>query len=118
MYRRNGITEPGKEIDLIELYNPTAWSELQWLPELHICELSEGWKLLEKGVFDIEGELPVNPSGGVLATNPIEAAGTLRVAEAALQIRGDAGEHQVTKEVKRAASYCLWRRWLECSNSA
>ena len=102
IYKRNGIVDPRREIDLIELYNPTAWSELQWLPELHICELEESWKLLEQGVFDIEGDLPVNPSGGVLATNPIGASGTLRVAEAALQIRGDAGEHQVTREVKRA----------------
>lgn len=102
LYKRNGITNPRKEIDLIEMYDPTSWSELQWLPELKVCDLPESWRLIEKGVTEIEGELPVNPSGGVVATNPIGASGTLRIAEAALQVRGDAGEHQVTKEVKRA----------------
>nr|HID59433.1 thiolase family protein [Desulfobacterales bacterium] len=102
LYRRNGITNPRKEIHLIEMYGPTSWSELQWLPELHICDLKDSWKLIEKGVTEIDGELPVNPSGGVVATNPIGASGTLRVAEAALQIRGDAGGHQVTREVDRA----------------
>jgi acetyl-CoA C-acetyltransferase len=102
IYKRNGIVNPRKEIHLIEMYCPTSWSELQWLPELHICELEESWKLIEKGVTEIEGELPVNPSGGVVATNPIGASGTIRVAEAALQVRGNAGGHQVAREVKRA----------------
>jgi acetyl-CoA C-acetyltransferase len=39
--------------------------------------------------------LPVNPSGGVLCTNPIGASGMLRLGEAALQVMGRAGEHQV-----------------------
>ena len=37
----------------------------------------------------------MNPSGGVLSSNPIGASGMLRFAEAALQVRGLAGEHQV-----------------------
>lgn len=37
----------------------------------------------------------MNPSGGVLSTNPIGASGMIRFAEAALQVRGQAGEHQV-----------------------
>jgi acetyl-CoA C-acetyltransferase len=47
------------------------------------------------GVTSFEGELPVNPSGGVLSSNPIGASGMLRFAEAAMQVRGQAGEHQV-----------------------
>jgi acetyl-CoA C-acetyltransferase len=41
------------------------------------------------------GELPVNPSGGVLATNPYVARGLIRVAEATLQLKGEAGRRQV-----------------------
>ena len=41
------------------------------------------------------GRLPVNPSGGVLSSNPIGASGMLRFAEAAMQVMGRAGEHQV-----------------------
>ena len=55
----------------------------------------EGWKLTEDGETEIGGELPVNASGGVLSSNPIGASGMLRFAEAALQVRGQAGEHQV-----------------------
>jgi acetyl-CoA C-acetyltransferase len=46
-------------------------------------------------VTALTGRLPINPSGGVLCTNPIGASGLLRFAEAALQVRGMAGEHQV-----------------------
>jgi acetyl-CoA C-acetyltransferase len=41
------------------------------------------------------GELPVNPSGGVLSTNPVGATALIRVAEASLQIMGEAGDHQI-----------------------
>jgi acetyl-CoA C-acetyltransferase len=48
------------------------------------------------------GSFPVNPSGGVLSSNPIGASGMLRMAEAALQVRGQAGEHQVHMHHGRA----------------
>ena len=51
-----------------------------------------GWV---KGVFNLDGDLPVNPSGGVLSTNCIGATGLLRVGEAALQIFGEAEHRQV-----------------------
>ena len=48
------------------------------------------------GTTSLEGgQLPVNCSGGVLSSNPIGASGMIRFAEAALQVRGMAGEHQV-----------------------
>ena len=49
----------------------------------------------EDGVTQIDGDLPVNCSGGVLSSNPIGASGMIRFAEAALQVRGQAGEHQI-----------------------
>lgn len=60
----------------------------------------EGWKLTEAGVTELDGDLPVNMSGGVLSTNPIGASGMIRFAEAALQVRGQAGEHQVERARK------------------
>ena len=47
------------------------------------------------GSTSITGDMPINPSGGVLSSNPIGASGMRRFAEAALQVRGMAGEHQV-----------------------
>ena len=43
----------------------------------------------------MNGRLPVNPSGGLFGANPFVARGLLRVGEAYLQVRGDAGAHQV-----------------------
>jgi acetyl-CoA C-acetyltransferase len=62
---------------------------------LGFCEPGEAGKLIDEGVTLMGGELPVNPSGGVLCTNPIGATAMIRVAEAALQVMGKAGEHQV-----------------------
>ena len=51
-----------------------------------------------------DGELPVNPSGGVMCTNPIGASGMLRFAEAARQVRGTAEGHQVP-DAKKAMGH-------------
>ena len=107
IYKRNGITNPMRDIDMAELYEPSNWEEMSLYEHFHLCEKNEGWKLIERGVTEIEGEFPVNPSGGVIATNPIGATPTIRIAEAALQVRGDAGEHQVTRDVKTALASAL-----------
>jgi acetyl-CoA C-acetyltransferase len=51
--------------------------------------------MTDDGSTSFTGDLPVNCSGGVLSSNPIGASGMIRFAEAALQVRGMAGEHQV-----------------------
>ena len=58
-----------------------------WLENLGFAAEGEGWKLTEAGATALDGELPVNPSGGVLSSNPIGASGMLRFAEAAMQVR-------------------------------
>ena len=65
------------------------------MDNLGIAEKNEGWKLTDSGATALDGDIPVNCSGGVLSTNPIGASGMLRFAEAAMQVRGQAGEHQV-----------------------
>lgn len=107
LYKRNSITNPRKDLDLAEIYEPSSWEEMSLYEHFHFCEKGEGWKLIEKGTTEIEGEFPVNCSGGVLATNPIGATPVIRVAEAALQIRGDAGEHQAHRDVKSAMATAL-----------
>ena len=54
-----------------------------------------GARMVERGKTELGGALPVDPSGGVLGANPTGATGMIRFAEAALQVRGQAGEHQV-----------------------
>ncbi len=89
------VQEPLKEIDVVELYQPYSWAGLIWIEDMGLCKKGEGPQLLWDGVTDMGGELPFNPSGGVIATNPIGATGLIRCAEVALQVQGKAGERQV-----------------------
>jgi len=95
VYRQAGVTNPRKQIDTAEIYVPFSWYEPMWMENLGFAELNEGWKMSLEGATAFDGDLPVNPSGGVLSSNPIGASGMLRFAEAAMQVRGAAGEHQV-----------------------
>ncbi|HWL64936.1 MAG TPA: thiolase domain-containing protein [Actinomycetota bacterium] len=95
VYKQAGITNPHRDIDVAEIYVPFSWYEPMWLENLGFAEQNAGWKLVDDGTTALDGDLPINPSGGVLSTNPIGASGMLRFAEAALQVRGEAGEHQV-----------------------
>jgi len=95
VYKQAGITNPRKDVDCVEMYVPFSWFEPMWLENLGFAEPGEGWKMTEEGATALDGDLPVNMSGGVLCTNPIGASGMLRFAEAAMQVRGTAGDHQV-----------------------
>jgi len=94
-YADAGIREPLKELDVAEIYEPVSYAELAWYEALGFCAEGEAGRLIEDGVTEMDGELPVNPSGGVLSTNPVGASGVIRVAEAALQIHGRGGARQV-----------------------
>ncbi len=95
VYRQAGIIEPRRDLDCAEVYVPFSWFEPMWLENLGFCAEGDGWKLTELGATAAGGDIPWNPSGGVLSTNPIGASGMLRFAEAAQQVRGQAGGCQV-----------------------
>lgn len=95
LWQQAGITDPLDEIDAAEIYVPFSWFEPMWLENLGFTAQGEGWKLTESGETAIGGRLPVNASGGVLSSNPIGASGMIRFAEAAIQVTGKAGDHQV-----------------------
>jgi acetyl-CoA C-acetyltransferase len=95
VYRQAGVDDPRRDLDVAEIYEPFSWIEVLWYENLGLAETGAGWRLLESGATELEGEIPVNPSGGVLSTNPIGASGLLRMLEAAEQVRGRCGEHQV-----------------------
>jgi acetyl-CoA C-acetyltransferase len=102
VYKRNGITNPPKDIQAWEVYEPASPAELRWIEEVGICEDYTAWKLFEQNKVGIDKEIPFNPSGGVTATNPIGATPVVRLVEAVLQVRGDAGEHQIPGTINRA----------------
>ncbi|MFQ5479032.1 MAG: thiolase domain-containing protein [Candidatus Binatia bacterium] len=95
LYRKAGVRVPRKEIDVAEVYVPFSWIEPMWMENLGFAERHEGWKMTESGATAIDGDMPINPSGGVLSSNPIGASGMLRFAEAALQVRRAAGARQI-----------------------
>ncbi len=96
IYKKVGIKNPIKDLDVAEIYEPTSWSELSWTEALGFCGRGEGGKLLDEGITQMDGELPVNPSGGVLSTNPIGATALVRFAEAAIQVMGRGGKRQIS----------------------
>lgn len=116
-YIMAGVRDPLKEIDVVELYDAFSYMEPLWLEGLGFCEPGEGGRMIEKKVSTLDGPLPVNPSGGVLSAHPVLVAGLARIIEGVLQIRGEAGEHQIDG-VKTALaqgingpcgqSHCVW----------
>jgi acetyl-CoA C-acetyltransferase len=95
LYKQGRIGNPRKEIDCAEIYVPFSWFEAMWMENLGFAPEGEGWKMVYEGATAIDGDMPINMSGGVLSSNPIGASGMIRYAEAAMQVRGQAGEHQV-----------------------
>ncbi|MCW2795149.1 thiolase domain-containing protein [Nocardioides sp.] len=105
-YRQAGIDAPLEQVDVAELYIPYSWYEPIWLENIGLAEPGAGWALVDQGRTAYGGDMPVNPSGGVLSGNPTGATGLLRFAEAALQVRGLAGEHQVDG-ARRAVGHAM-----------
>lgn len=97
-YNQAGISFPRKEIDYAEVYSPFPNQELMWVEKLGLFEEATAPEMYESGITAVNGELPVNCSGGVNSTNAIGASAMERPAEAALQIMGKAS-NQVPKTV-------------------
>ncbi|WJR33234.1 thiolase domain-containing protein [Mycobacteroides immunogenum] len=104
LWKDAGITSPIDEIDAAEIYVPFSWFEPMWLENLGFAAEGEGWKLTQAGETAIGGRIPVNASGGVLSSNPIGASGLIRFAEAAIQVMGKGGDHQVP-DAKKALGH-------------
>jgi acetyl-CoA C-acetyltransferase len=117
-YQIAGIKNPAKDIDLAEIYDAFSYMELMWYEGLGFCGEGKGAEFMRSGATQIGGALPVNASGGVLSAHAVITAGLIRMIEASLQIRGDAGAHQVQKKVNTAIAHgingpcgqahCVW----------
>jgi len=93
-YEEAGV-EPG-QIDVVEVHDATAFSTVQQIENLGLCEPGEVGARLKQGDFALGGRAPVNPSGGLLAKgHPVGATGVAQLYELATQLRGEAGSRQV-----------------------
>ncbi len=94
-YKMAGISNPLKDLDVLEPYDPFDYKELHHLDGL-LGKQGLAPKLLEEGELERDGKHPSCPSGGLQGVgNPIAAAGTMKVAELYWQLSNQAGKRQV-----------------------
>ena len=107
-YRQAGITDPRAELALAEVHDCFTPTELVLMEDLGFAERGQGWKDVLSGRFDLDGDLPVNPDGGLKAFgHPIGASGLRMMFEAWLQLRGEAPEQRALRTVAEGRSLAL-----------
>jgi acetyl-CoA C-acetyltransferase len=96
-YQQAGITNPRAELAMAEVHDCFTPTELVLMEDLGFAERGMGWKEVLAGTFDLDGELPVNPDGGLKSFgHPIGASGLRMLFEAWLQLRREApAERQI-----------------------
>jgi acetyl-CoA C-acetyltransferase len=105
-YAAAGIRDPLRELDVIEVYAPFANLEIAYYESMRLAPSGRGVELVEREATAIGGEVAVCPSGGCMTANPIGATGLVRFGEAAAQVMGRAGEHQVEGAQLALATAC------------
>jgi acetyl-CoA C-acetyltransferase len=116
-FRRAGITDPIRQVQVAEVYDAFSIQGLTQLEQLGFCSAGTGFLLERDGAWEMEGgQVAVCPSGGTLCTNPIAVAGLVRAIEAANQVMGTAGGHQV-RGVRNAIATAVGgiAQFLTCS---
>ena len=93
-YRDAGITDPGKQIKVVELYSAFSSAEAMAYPALGFCKAENGPQYVDE-LMAHQVSTVFNPSGGPQGANPVSATAMVRIAECALQVRGMAGDRQV-----------------------
>ncbi len=84
------------DLDVVELHDASSPAELMYYESLGLCPRGGGAQFVQEGKSKLGGELPVNPSGGLLRKgHPVGATGIAQVHELVEQLRGEAGERQV-----------------------
>jgi len=99
-YKMAKISDPKKEIDFAEPYDPFDYKELHHMEGLLLCDKGQAPVLTREGVTQRDGDLPTCPSGGLLGVgNPIAATMGIKVGELYWQLSGQAGKRQIPKEI-------------------
>jgi acetyl-CoA C-acetyltransferase len=92
-YAQAGITDPRGELAMAEVHDCFTPTELVLMEDLGFCPRGTAWKEVLAGSFDLGGDLPVNPDGGLKSFgHPVGASGLRMLYEAWLQLRGEAPE--------------------------
>ena len=103
-YAQAGITDPRAELALAEVHDCFTITELVLMEDLGFSERGAAWRDEIDGVYDLDGELPVNPDGGLKSFgHPVGASGLRMMFEAWLQLRGEAPEERAITTDKSLA---------------
>jgi acetyl-CoA C-acetyltransferase len=93
-YEQAGIAP--SDVDFAEVHDCFTWTEISNTEDLGFCKKGEGGKLIEEGRTRVDGDIPINPSGGLKSFgHPIGASGVRMIYECVQQLRGNCGERQV-----------------------
>ena len=95
VYRAAGITNPRRQFDVVEVQEPYSCFELNYYESLGLCPPGQAAELIASGATQLDGDIPVNPSGGCLGANPIGAVGLIRLIEGATQVMGRSESNQI-----------------------
>jgi acetyl-CoA C-acetyltransferase len=95
-YQQAGITSPRDQLAMAEVHDCFTPTELVLMEDLGFAERGQGWKEVLAGTYDLDGELPVNPDGGLKSFgHPIGASGLRMLFECWTQLRKEAGPRQI-----------------------
>jgi acetyl-CoA C-acetyltransferase len=84
------------DIDVAELHDAFTVLEIIQSEDIGFFKKGEGWRAVQEGVTEIDGDLPISPSGGLKARgHPVSATGVAQLVELTWQLRGEAGKRQV-----------------------
>ncbi len=94
-YAQAGVSDPRRQLAMAEVHDCFTPTELVLMEDLGFCERGTAWKEELDGAFDLDGDLPVNPDGGLKSFgHPVGASGVRMMFEAWLQLRGEAPEER------------------------
>ena len=107
-YAQAGVTDPRAQIAMAEVHDCFTPTELVLMEDLGFAERGFGWKEVLAGTFDLDGDLPVNPDGGLKAFgHPIGASGLRMMYECWLQLRGEAPPDRRIRTVEQGKKLAL-----------
>jgi len=107
-YQQAGISDPRKQLAMAEVHDCFTPTELVLMEDLEFSSRGKAWEDVLAGTFDLDGEMPVNPDGGLKSFgHPIGASGLRMLFEAWLQLRGEAGKRQISNGKKLALTHNL-----------
>jgi len=107
-YAQAGVKDARAEVALAEVHDCFTPTELVLMEDLQFSERGTAWRDVLDGVFDLDGELPVNPDGGLKSFgHPVGASGLRMMFEAWLQLRGEAPEERTVASLAAGRKLAL-----------